>query len=357
MTDLSHSAKEMYLTCSEKYRLHYKEKLRPTLIGSALFFGSAFDEAQNRMLLEKKKSLDTSEMLLMNQSPEDTFVSAFSKVWIIDEYVDIAKSEKAMYFKSDLDLDLLEALDYKKILDFANELKIDVNSAEDVEAFIEECQVIFKKGTVDIETQRLYNYITWLSLKNKGLTMLEAYKKDIMPQIEEVFDVQKRISLKDGESELRGVIDTICSFHSEPGVKYVCDNKSSSRPYKEDSVATSEQLATYAEHEQISHCAYIVVEKKLRKKEPRVRCNIIKDVISDDFIDKTFDTITEVFHNINDGKFEKDFDACFQYGRRCAYYEHCRTGDMKNLKYPSKEKTDGNKERTRGTDKSSEGKN
>jgi hypothetical protein len=339
---LSHSAKEMYLTCPKKWQLHYQDKLRSELVGSALFFGSAFDEAQNRMLLEKKKTLDMSETLLMNQTSEETFISCFSKVWIIDQYVDIAKSEKAMYYKSDLDTELLEPKDYKEIFEFAKELKIDVSCPDSTQAFTEECQAIFKKGTVDTETQRLYNFITWLSVKNKGLLMLQAYEEQVMPLIEEVFDVQKKISLKDDDSELRGVIDVICSFHTEPGIKYVCDNKTSSRAYKEDSVSISEQLSTYAEHEQINRCAYLVTEKKLRKRSPRVRCTVIKDTISDEFINKTFDTITEVFHNIKDEKFDKDFDACFQYGRKCPYFDYCRTGEVKNLRYVPKEKKNGN---------------
>jgi hypothetical protein len=341
---LSHTAKEMYLTCPKKWQLHYQEKLRSTLIGSALFFGSAIDEALNRMLLEKKKNLTDEEKELMDKTVENTFIEHFTKARIVDEYVDISKSSQAMYYKSDLDISLLEPKDHKAILIFANELGLDVNSYEDICSFTEECQVIFKKGSVDNETQRMYNYICWLSLRNRGLMLLDAYRVQIMPEIEEVFDVQKKISLPDSSDEFVGVIDLICSFTSEPGVRYVCDNKTSSRPYKSDSVQTSEQLAAYSEYEQNNKCAYIVIVKKLRKREPRVRCTIIKDTMPNNTVDETFDKLTNVFHKIDEKKFDKDFDACYQYGRKCEYYSKCRTGDLKNLKYV-KEKNNANKER------------
>lgn len=340
---LSHSGKEMYLTCPKKWQLHYKERLRSTQVGSALFFGSAADEALNRLLLEKKKNLSSSDLMLMNSSVEEQFISNFSKVYIIDQYVDISKSENAMYYKSDLDLDLLEATDHKEILEFAQSLDIDLNTPQDFEVFAEECQSIMSKGSLDENTTRVYNFICWSSLKRKGLMLLEAYKQQVIPKIEEVFDVQKRISLPDGDDEFIGVIDLICSFHDEPGVKYVCDNKTSSRAYKEDSVATSEQLAAYAEYEETNKCAYIVIEKKIRKREPRVRCSIIKDTIPEETTEKTFDNLTNVFHNIKENKFDKDFDACFQYGRKCPYYDFCRNGDMKNLQYVNKEKKNANK--------------
>lgn len=332
---LSHTGKEMYITCPQKWKLYYQDKLRSTLIGSALIFGSAIDDALNRMLLEKKRELTEEEKASMEFTPEATFVSSFSQTRVANEIVRIATSDQAMYYKSDLDIDLLDDADYKDIKDFGEEVEIILDGRHEVEEFTQECQDLFKKG-VDTDTQRMYNYICWLSLKQKGLMLLEAYRKDIMPEIEETFDVQKSISLPDGDDEFVGVIDAILSFHSESGVKYVCDNKTSSRPYKQDSVQASEQLAGYAEYENNQKCAYIVLEKKLRKREPRTRTAIIKDDMPDETIDETFGKITDILENISEEKFDKNFDSCYQYGRKCAYYDYCRTGDLKNLKYTEK---------------------
>lgn len=334
---LSHSAKDCYLTCPKKWELYYKQKLRSRYIGSALVFGSAIDEALNTMLLEKKKELTEEEQELLELTPEETFLKHFKTARILKDQVDIRKSDQIYYFKSDLDLQLLEAKDHKKVLDFSKEVGIELETFENIEQFVEEVHLNLKaKQKLDTETQKVYNYICWLSLCQKGLLLLDEYRKNIMPEIEEVFDVQKRISLPDGDDEFVGVIDVICSFHSEPGVKYVCDNKTSSRPYKQDSVSLSAQLAGYSEYEENDNCAYIVLEKKLRKREPRVRSAIIKDRMPEEMKNQTFDELTEVFHEINAGNFEKNMDNCFQYGRKCDYYSHCRTGCLEGLDYKDK---------------------
>ena len=322
-----------------KWKLHYQDKLRSTQIGSALFFGNAIDEALNRLLLEKKKELNDDEKSLMEQTPLEVFKDKMEKVYIIDEFVDIAQSAQAEYYKSDLDLDLLEARDFSNIIGFAETQGITLEAPMYVREFVEEAQIEMKKG-LDESTQRVYNYCCWLSLFRKGIMMIEAYKTQIMPQIEEVYEVQKKVSLPDGDDEFVGIVDLICSFNDEPGVKYVCDNKTSSRAYKEDSVRISEQLAAYSEAENNGRCAYIVVEKKIRKREPRVRCSIIKDTILDTTLDETFDNLTKVFHGVQAKEFDKDLDNCFSYGRKCQYYDFCRTEDKTNLKYMEKKNGD-----------------
>jgi hypothetical protein len=240
-----------------------------------------------------------------------------------------------MYYKSDCDVELLEAGDVPEIIEVAKEYEIVLTNVADVRGFVEEVWKNLKAG-LDNDTQIVYNYICWKSLYRKGLMLLDTYRDKIMPQIEEVYEIQKKVSLPDGDDELIGYIDLICSFVDEPGVKYIADNKTSSRAYKEDSVRTSEQLAVYSEYEENSKCAFIVLEKKIRKREPRVRYAIIKDDMVEGTINETFDKITITLDGINEEKFDKDYDECFQYGRKCEYYTHCRSGDMENLKYLEK---------------------
>jgi hypothetical protein len=338
---LSHTAKSTYLDCPYKWNLHYNERLRSTKIGSALFFGGAIDEALNCLLLSKKAKPTKDEQVMMEVTPEETFKSSMQKVRIADEYIDISTSEKAEYYKSDLDMGILEAIDYNNIIGFAETQNVKLENMSDVHEFIEESQLNLKG--LDLEIQRVYNYCCWLSLVRKGLMLIDTYNTEIMPQIEEVFEIQKKVSLPDGDDEFIGYIDLICSFKVSPGVRYVCDNKTSSRPYKEDSVRTSEQLAAYAESENNTKCAYIVLEKKLRKRHPRVRCNIIMDTIPETTINDTFDGITNVFHGIEAKEFEQNFDSCYNYGRKCQYYGYCRTKELANLKYLEKEGKNGNK--------------
>lgn len=336
---LSHTASEMYKTCSYKWKLHYQDRLRSTKVGSALFFGLALDEAFNVLLLEKKKNLTTTEKELVNADPYKVFRKHFQHFTILGEKVDISQNECAEYFKSDLDLDLLSSIDRLDLTEFASNLDIELYNSKDIQQFCDQCQLLMKRE-IDTNSLKVYNYACWLSLLRKGEILVTTYQRDILPQIEEVFEIQKKVSLPDGNDELMGFIDFIGSFVDEPGVQYIVDNKTSSRPYSEDSVRTSTQLATYSEHEDNPNCAYIVVEKKLRKKEPRTRVQIIKDKIPMKLIDETFDNITEVFYGIKENTFEKHLDDCFQYGKRCSYYDYCRTGDLKNLKY-LKESRDG----------------
>jgi hypothetical protein len=328
---LSHSSKEMYLTCSKKWELHYKERLRTSEVGSALFFGNAIDEALNVMLLEKKKNLTDSDKLMLRSSPEKTFEHTLRNVYVLDKYIDVSKYEHASYYKSDFDLTLLENLDLQGIYEYAEVLELDVTNLKQLEKFLDFCHVEVK-NKLEKPEKLLYNFVGWISLLKKGLLLIQEYRENILPEIEEVFDVQKEIRLDDGDDCFVGVIDVICSFNDEPGKVYICDNKTSTRAYKKDSVRTSPQLAAYCEHEDVKDAAYIVLEKNIRKKDPRVRSAIIKDTVPEKLKDETFDILTEVLHNIKEEKFDKNFDSCFAYGKKCPYFDYCRTGSYVNLK-------------------------
>lgn len=320
---LSHSAAEKYKTCSYMYKLHYIDKLRPEGVGSALFMGSAIDDALNYMLLEKKKKLskDDKDFLAKYDSPEDAFLKTFKTFKHNGEEIDISTSPKAEYFKSDLDTSVLEEDDYEKLREFDPEV-------EDHEAYIEEIQGFIKeKKTLDEQDQRLYNYICWLSLRKKGLLLIQAYRDDILPQIAETHSIQERVHLpnENGDS-LIGFIDAVVSFVDDPNTKVVLDNKTSSTKYKDDSVATSPQLATYCEYKGLDSAAYAVVEKKLRKKEPRTRTQLIIDKVADETYDDTFDKYEEVLAGIKAEEFEKNYESgCFFFGKPCAYYRYCRS--------------------------------
>jgi len=290
---LSHSSCQKYLQCGYKWKLHYKDRLRSTKIGSALIFGNAVDNALNRLLLDKKQNPDEDELEFMKETAEDIFKKALRFVNINGQDVDILEVDSVDYYKSDYAAHIVTEEDQAEITEHGHE--------------------------------------HFTSLKRKGLMIIEAYRNEIMPQIEEVFEIQKKVSLPDGDDEFIGYIDVILSFVDEPGKKYVVDNKTSSVKYKEDSVRTSEQLAAYSEYAQIDHCAYIVCEKNIRKRTPQVRINIIKDNISDETIDKVFDTLSETFYNIENNKFEKNWDSCWDYGKKCDYFDYCRNGIAKNL--------------------------
>lgn len=328
---LSHSAVNKYSECSEKYRLHYIEKLRTKFCSSALFFGSACDRAFERYLIEKKDELTDEEKKMLDQSPIEIFDEQFKTASNAEGTLDIAKSEYAQYFNSDVDVSLLTDDDLSDAQNWASKLgfeEIDVNT------FVGEVKAArrAKKPLSDDET-KLFNYICWMSLRRKGHILVEAYGQDIMPQILRVHTIQERVELKEDQHKYIGFIDFTAEFVDEPDVIYVCDNKTSSVKYEADSVKESGQLASYCEFKETNKAAYVVVEKKLRKRNPRYRTQVIRDYIPEKTFEKVFDNVGDVLYNVENGKFEKKADSkeCFFFGRKCDYFNVCWKDDPTGL--------------------------
>lgn len=311
MTKLSHSSKNTYKECSEKYRLKYVERYRTTDLSSSLFFGGALDRAINELLLKHSGK--------PHKDAKMAFLEAFTMVRSADDTtIDIRQYEGARYFKSDFDSALLKGEDLQGI-----------QGVTDIPKFMDYCRT----NTIDINDTKLFNYLNWCSLKEKGLLLLQAYEDQILPQIDMVISIQEEVNLPnvDGD-EVIGFIDLICTFKDDPGTVYICDNKTSSSSYTMDNLLTSEQLATYGYAKNIPHAAYIVLDKRLRKKQPIVKTQIIKGVISVDLFDKTIDEFDKTLYNINNQVYDKiDKNKCFSFGRRCEYYDYCWNNSLKNL--------------------------
>lgn len=320
---LSHSAVNKYNECSEKYRLHYIEKLRTKFCSSALFFGSACDRAFERHLIEKKDTLTNEEKSMLNKTAIELFDEQFSKATNAVGELDIAKSEYAQYFNSDIDVSLLTQDDLLDAQNWASELGFE---EIDVDTFISDVKDARKaKKPLSEDETKLFNYICWMSLRRKGHILVEAYKADIMPHILKVHSIQERVELTEGKHKYIGFIDFTAEFVDEPGVVYVCDNKTSSMAYSEDSVKESGQLASYCEWKGVDKAAYVVVEKKLRKRNPRHRTQIVRDEIPEETYEKVFDNVGEVLYNVEQQVFEKKEDSkdCFFFGRKCDYFNKC----------------------------------
>lgn len=334
---LSNSAKDMFVSCPRKYYYHYIERLRSEKIPSPLFFGSALDEAFSHLLVTKKRELTDLELdQQLNFTAEEMFRSKMLKVESNGQEVELAKSPFADYYNSDFSPELLLPEHLPGLQEFEPGYKL-----VDFLDFHTQCkeQLRAKKKLMK-DDQILYNYLTWVTLCEKGLLMVDAYRQDILPQINEVFAIQKPISLKnESGDELTGLIDVVCDFTDNPGTRYTLDNKSSSEPYKEDSVEHSEQLATYCEAEQINTAAYAVVQKKVFKKKPQIRTQLIKSVIPEETFQKVFDIYEKVCYDIESEKFSHNWDSCFAFGRMCPYYKLCKYNKIDGLvKLPKRDK-------------------
>jgi hypothetical protein len=330
---LSHTKMEMYELCPAKYKLHYIDYIRQTWVESPLFFGLALDEALNRILLEKKKELTSVEKEMFKKDPKDIFDEKFTTYKLNGEDIILCKSEKASFSNADFEYSLLQKEDKEIFTAFAETLDYTI-SEDQIMDFYEAVKPNRKEKTYpEGEDRILYNNLTWLSLRRKGHLMLEAFSRDIMPEIVEVHEIQKKVNLEAEDGDfIMGYIDYIATMSD--GKTYVMDNKSSSKKYKEDSVAESQQLALYSEDCNNLNCGYSVILKKVYKREPFIRTQLILDKMPEETLEKTFDKASEICYSIRNAEFPEimDNDNCFQWGRKCAYYKYCRSGDVEGLK-------------------------
>ena len=336
---LSHSSKELYQQCGYKWFLHYVKKLRSPLIHSPLLVGGAMDQAFSRILMEKKDRTEVENRTCL-KTEFQIFDDAFSSTDFNGEVVQTKDSPLVRYFSSDYTPETLQPEDLIEISSLSKTHGIVISSIDDISQFIEECKSVFKNNKrLELSEQIVYNTCHWYSLRRKCHFLLEKYREDLLPKIDKVFSIQEKVELKDENDLFIGYIDFVASFMDAPGKQYICDNKFASKSYAEDAVRTSAQLATYCEYKGLTNACYVVVEKGLRKKDPKYRIQVLKDKIPSIQFDKTFDDITAVFHGISAGKFEQNFESkCFFFGAACPYYDYCRSGNIGELKDCSKKK-------------------
>jgi len=329
---LSKSAIETYQQCGLKYQFHYIDRYRSKLQDSPLFFGSALDEALNVFLLSKKKELTPEERETSEKDIVEVFVEKLTNVKILDDVVDIRFSELARYSNSDLDLSIFlpEDIQYVIVNNPVKEI-LPIKDMEELELFINECQLAKKeKKLVGASEYILFNLCNWVSLKRKGLMLIEEYRVNVMPEILEVHSIQEVVHLPSPTGDyIIGFIDFIATF--KDGVMRVMDNKTSSQRYTQQNIVDSLQLSIYTEFKNIKDCGFAVLEKKIRKKEPRVRSELIFGQISDEQLDRHFVEIEKAFEGIKAGVFEENKNSCFAYGKPCSFYDICHNGDDSKL--------------------------
>ena len=323
---LSHTAIEKYNLCPRSYQIHYMENIKSTDIHSPLFFGKAIDEAINYLLLGKKENLTEDEKKILNESSTD---DAFEKYMInydlLGEVIDLRYYSQVRYNKSDIELDLIMT-DHaiEDICLYACSTKIELNNRLQVNQFINECHDIRKaKQCMDKDTQKVYNFIAWKSLYFKGKWMIEAYKENILPRIKVVHSIQKKVELPDEEGNmLIGYVDFEATF--DDGIRYIIDNKTASKSYTEKNF-DSNQLVIYSEYLDNLNVGYAVMLKEVYKKYPNFKTQLLFHKVDPEIKVAVFQNIEHTLQDIKKSEFPENRKNCFQYGKKCAYYEFCRS--------------------------------
>ncbi len=288
---LSFSACQKYLLSPRSWFLHYMLRLRPIEQGSALAFGSAVDDALNVLLAAP-----------LNRSPKtlEQAKDKFTAEWASHGTANIK------YSKADLDEGLL-----KNFPEWSS-----INRS-------------------------------WLSLREKGLLLLEAYAEQVVPRIKEVIAVQEEISLVNevGDS-FTGIVDLIVKWEDDRIILF--DNKTSSVKYPDDAVQTSGQLGTYYEAVKekygIEACGYIIIPKQIRKKKlPLVPIEVMIGNIGEELVEKTFQGYESVLHGIKNADFpctRTSREGCCSTPWGCSYRAYCESDgrDLTGLKVAEERK-------------------
>lgn len=307
MIKISYTANNKYQQSPRAWFLYYQMKIREEKIGSPLFFGNAMDLGLNTMLRNKMQGT--------KDDPVETFKKAFIKFDHNGETLDLRTSVKVKWSKADLDEDIIDNDEDRALLD---------------------------KG---------YS-ASWVSMRRKGIMMIDAYEKQALPHLKDILSVQEYVKIPNAEGDMViGYIDFIARFYLDESVegadlslkKYnnkivIFDNKTSSQNYKPDSVKNSDQLGTYFEHPHetihADYAGYIVVPKAIRKrKEPKIPIQIIIDEVSPEVIDNIFRQYAETIRGIKLGHFPCNESNCKSAPFDCPYKAYCASGgrDMTGL--------------------------
>lgn len=321
--NLSHSSISTYKDCQFKYYLNKVEKIRPTWTSSPLIIGTAFDAAAETMLLNLKDGTDVD--------PFDVFVDSLSTCEVNGKTVNVSSgTTRIRWSAADLQPELIPEDTLVTILD-----EFDVDEDEfDMKDFLEYVKLRKRaKKPLDGEDQQMYNKLAYVSMLEKGKLIIPVLQQWIDENVQEVHSTQQLIRIENDEGDvLRGFLDFVVTL--KDGTKILIDLKTSSdavRAYPEGCVETSQQLAIYGQEVELVDAGYLVIDKKIRKRDPRVRLHWVRGTLSEEHTYNTFVEIEEVLDSIKEGNFEKNEKSCMNYGG-CQYWKYCKKGgDMSGL--------------------------
>jgi hypothetical protein len=356
MHRLSHSAINKFLSCAHSYRLHYIKNLRERVKSGALLFGSALDEALNSLL--KGSASD----------PRAVFDESWSVGDINGEKIEIIENPLVRYAESDFDKDLITEEQKTILKHYAKEYKLDGDIFEIFSKIKEEKK---DKGfdNLDANKQYFYNRMNWSAMREKGRLMLAAYKRDVLPRIVKIYDVQKKAEIKNASGDsVVGYIDLVADVRLDDGtiVKAVLDNKTATRDYEHDAVRTSQQLAIYAELEDVEYGGFFVMKKQILKKRNKLcsvcghtstgraktcdsevmgkRCGgewkedveldvtiqMLIDKVTDEQKESVMESIESVLKMISLGLFPRNLQSCNNYDG-CPFKNYCHYGNLDGI--------------------------
>lgn len=284
---VSNTKVDLYTQCPAKYKFNYIDKLKADVTSTPLLFGSAMDHALNYILESIRDKIEWSI-----DTAKEKFIEKMNE-WSGQNRLD--------FFKNEAPEELLVSLN--------------PNNPEHQE-------------------------LVWNNIVMRGLASIDVYVKEVLPQIDEVIEVQKSGSIKNEEGdELVFVVDFVAKM--KDGRTVLLDNKTASSRYPKNKVVKSQQLSLYLEsYPEIKLAGYIVLIKN-PEKEKGLTYQILIDEIPEETKQESFDKVVQVLDNIKAEKFEKNEKSCWAFGKKCSYWNYCKNGDSSGLvpAYEKKDKT------------------
>lgn len=341
---LSFSQLNKYKFCQESWRLHYKDKIRPTAIFSPLIFGSAIGKTFEYILIAKRDNIPTSgvhDILTF----EEFFDEHWTRAEVNGEMTILKDNTNIVYLKSDLDEELAST--------------------------------------------------PWESLRVKAHLMIDAFVTQFLPLVTKVYSTEEKAELSSGEDSNIMYADAVVEIegYDKP---IIIDFKTSARKYEHNSVRESVQLGQYlyslGDKYNTDLAGYVVFLKNINKNRRKIckecgfdgsgarfkicnnqlpkiipakrhpispssedtremikaeRCNgewnetihptcsfqLIIDKIPIEFQEEVIDEIGTINDKINTGIIEKNLEGCLDDGfrRRCIYYDLCHNQSMNGL--------------------------
>lgn len=354
---ISYSSFEKFQTCPRMWQIHYKEKVRPDSTSSAFFFGSAVGQIWQALTLTKKEQLTQQEKkdIELAKTPIASFNKLMYNIEIEGKRVE-PTDYRVQYFKGDYDGELLQSPDWEKIDKYAQELGQILPDGRIV-AF-EDLIDKYPSGLTDSDISYL-NLHFFLSLCRKGEMMIESFQKDILPNILKVHAIEKAIKIdmsletdKPMTDYLIGYLDMKIDYKitdkklaEKSGlslgevVTVLFDNKTSSTRYGSKCLEEKPQLNIYQFAENTKYIGYIVGVKEIkrpkngsRKGETYADIQVVIGEASDIISNQVLDNVNVMLDGISKKEFPMNLDTCSMvYGKRCCYYDYCRSGNMVGL--------------------------
>ena len=230
----SYSQNSTYANCPKHWDFSYNKRIKSSTESASLYFGSAIDAAV---------------MALLEGKPDyiNIFKDRWHKAFQYGKATPIFDNPNIVYSYNDFDEHVLEPKDKDTLLLWAAELQVgdSENTIELIKSIAKSKKNPFKQPTA-AET-RLFNRANWLSLKRKGVILLESFKNQFYPKITKVIATQRYASIKDDSTgdSITGVIDMVLEIegHTKP---IIFDLKTASQPYTQDQIDLTEQLTLYS---------------------------------------------------------------------------------------------------------------